>query len=161
MTRDKKEHYIKELAQARTSLINVLNALTDEQLQTPIISEGQTWNVLDIVAHLLENERAMSIHVHKIRQGKETVPENFDLDQWNAGLKKRVGDTPPLEQLLEDLAQTRAKTLEVLESIKDDEWELQGRHPLRGKITVEQYYETIAGHDSWHTKDIKKGLGLS
>jgi hypothetical protein len=159
MPSDKRTHFKQELTKARTDLINLLTLLTDRQLQTPIISEeSQSWTVLDIVAHLLENERAMSIHVHKIRHGKETVPAGFDLDKWNEGLKGRL-EPRPLPDLLEDLAQTRAKTFEVLESIKDEEWGLRGRHPARGTITIAQYYETIANHDRWHTNDIKQGLG--
>jgi hypothetical protein len=82
------------------------------------------------------------------------------LNQWNAGLKGRMGNPTPTE-LLQALAQTRAKTLEVLNSIRADEWSLTGRHPARGVITIEQYYETMAGHDTWHTNDIKKALGLA
>jgi len=156
---NKQLFYQQTLTEARAELENLLTSLTEEQLQIPVISEGQIWTALDIVTHLLENERAMSIHVHKIRQGKETVPEGFDLDNWNAGLKERA-EPRPLSALLEDLKRSRSKTLEILETIKDDEWQLQGRHPLRGVITIEQYYETIAGHDSWHTKDIKKALHL-
>jgi hypothetical protein len=111
-------------------------------MSTPIISEGNTWTVLDIVAHLVENERGMSIHVHKIRKGQETVPPDFNLNQWNAGLKGRMGHPSPAE-LLANMA------------------DLAGRHPARGVITIAQYYETMAGHDAWHTNDIKKALGLA
>jgi hypothetical protein len=156
----KKNMLKQKLSQARTELENLLSSLTPDQWHTPIISEGDTWTVLDIVAHLVENERGMSIHVHKIRQGKETVPEGFDLTQWNAGLKGRMGSPTPAD-LRQNLAQTRAKTLEVLDSIQDAEWELIGRHPARGTITIEQYYETMAGHDRQHTNDIKKALGLT
>jgi hypothetical protein len=58
------------------------------------------------------------------------------------------------------MPKVRARTLQVLDSINEDEWELQGRHPSRGLITIEQYYETIAGHDMTHTRDIKRALGL-
>jgi len=155
----KRETYKQQLTQARAELIDLLNSLTPEQLQTPVISEGQHWTPLDIAAHLLENEQAMSIHVHKIRTGRETVPEDFDLERWNAGLKKRAKERS-LPELLDKLVQTRAKTFEVLDSIQNEEWALTGRHPLRGLISIEQYYQTIAGHDAWHTKDIKQGLGL-
>ena len=156
---DKRALYKQKITEARAGLESLLSSLTDEQQHLPIISEGQTWTALDIAAHVLENERAMSIHVHKIRQGKGTVPEDFDLEEWNAGLKDRA-EVQSMPQLLEELKQSRIKTLEVLESINDDEWALQGRHPLRGMITIEQYYETIAGHDTWHIKDIKKALDL-
>ena len=160
MSTDKNAEYMQKLTQARTNLLNLLNSLTEEQLQVPVISEGQTWTALDIVAHLLENERAMSIHVHKIRNGRETVPAEFDLKQWNAGLKERVGTLPSLKEMLNELAQVRVKTIEVMGSLGEEEWNLEGRHPNQGMITIEQYYETIAGHDTWHTNDIKKGLGL-
>jgi hypothetical protein len=156
---NKKNILKQKLTQARTDLENLLTSLTPDQWHSPIISEGDTWTVLDIVAHLVENERGMSIHVHKIRQGKETVPEGFDLTGWNAGLKGRMGNPTPAE-LGQNLAQTRAKTLEVLDSIQDTEWGLTGRHPARGTITIEQYYETMAGHDRQHTHDIKRALGL-
>ncbi len=157
MPTDKKSELKQKLAQTRANLENLLASLTPEQWCTPVISEGNTWTVLDVVAHLAENERGMSIHIHKIRHGKETVPEGFDLTQWNAGLKERAG-TPTPAELLQTLAQTRAKTLEVLETIRDDEWRLTGHHPARGLITIEQYYETMAGHDAGHTDDIKTAL---
>jgi hypothetical protein len=156
---NKKERLKQRLAQARTALETLLASLTPEQWHTPVISEGDTWTPLDIVAHLVENERGMSIHVHKIRKGQETIPSGFDLTQWNAGLKGRMGSPTPAE-LLAAMAQNRAKTLEVLESIEAEEWSLTGRHPFRGPITIEQYYETMALHDIGHTKDIKKALGL-
>lgn len=158
---EKIQHWTKQMTEARAKLTQLLKSLTEEQLHTPIISEGHTWDVLDIVAHLLENERAMSIHVHKIRQGRETVPENFDLNHWNAGLKERIGNKPAsLDELLNELAEVRAKTLEVMETLGDGDWELTGRHPQRGVITIEQYYETIAGHDNWHANDIRNSLGM-
>ncbi|MBI1878762.1 MAG: DinB family protein [Chloroflexi bacterium] len=159
MSTDKKTTLKQKLTQARTDLENLLASLTPEQWHTPVISEGNTWTALDIVAHLVENERGMSIHVHKIRKGQETVPPDFNLNQWNAGLKGRMGHPSP-EELLANMVQTRTRTLEGLESIRDEEWDLTGRHPARGVITIAQYYETMAGHDAWHTGDIKKALGL-
>jgi hypothetical protein len=68
-----------------------------------------------------------------------------------------MGNPTPAE-LLEALAQTRAKTMSVLESIGPEEWSLTGRHPSRGPITIEQYYETMADHDAGHAADIRKTL---
>ena len=150
--------YAQKITEARAALEDLLNGLTPEQWQTVIISEGQDWTVQDIVAHLLENERAMSIQVYKIRNGQETVPKGFDLEEWNAGLKERAPAISP-QELLQSLAKVRAKTLEGLATIKEEEWALEGLHPLRQQISIEQYYETIAGHDIWHIKDIQQKLG--
>jgi hypothetical protein len=66
---------------------------------------------------------------------------------------------PAPEELLSALEATRTKTLEVMSTLKDEEWSLTGRHPSRGIITIEQYYETIAGHETTHAQDIQKALG--
>jgi uncharacterized damage-inducible protein DinB len=159
VTTDKKAEYTQLLTQARTELKDFVTSLSDEQLTIPVISDGGSWTVLDILAHLAENERGMSIHVYKIRSGRETVPEGFQINQWNAGLKERMGH-PTLAELLAMLDETRAQTLETLQSLNDQEWALTGRHPVQGIITIEQYYQTMANHDREHLEDIKRGLGL-
>lgn len=157
---DKKEFWQEQLSQSRAALEALLNQLAPEQWQTPVFSEEQSWTVQDVVAHLVENERAMSIHIHKIRKGEETVPASFDLQQWNAGLKTRTGAVSPAE-LRQRMIEVRAKTLQGLATITEADWQLTGRHPARGVITIEQYFETIAGHETSHTTDIKTALGLA
>lgn len=159
MTTDKKTVWKQKLAQARMELRILLTSLNPEQWGSIVFSEGDSWTVSTVVSHLIDSERGMSIHVHKIRKGEETIPEGFDLQRWNAGVKKRMGNLPSGE-LLAKLAETRAKTLEVMDSLKEEEWSLTGRHGSRGIITIEQYYETIHGHELSHTKDIKEALGL-
>lgn len=158
MSTDRKEILKQKLSASRTSLMDLLNQLTPEQWQTLVFSEQNEWTVRDIVAHLTDAEQGMSIQVHKVRKGQETLPEGFDLNSWNAGVKERVGNITVAE-LLDRMPKIRARTLQVLDTINEDEWELQGRHPSRGLITIEQYYETIAGHDMTHTRDIKRALG--
>jgi uncharacterized protein (TIGR03083 family) len=156
----KQQIWTERLGAARRQLLDVLQALEPAQWQTAVFSEGEPWTVTTVVSHLTDSERGMSIQVHKIRKGEETVPEGFDLNRWNAGVKKRIGEPSP-EELLSLLAATRAKTLEVMSTLKDEEWTLTGRHPSRGIITIEQYYETIAGHEATHAQDIQKALRTS
>lgn len=160
MTTSKLAAYQAQLAASRRELLTLLEGLTPAQWQAPVFSEGDTWSVTTVVAHLAENERGMSIHVHKIRKGEETIPPDFDLTRWNAGVKKRTGEQTPAE-LLALLATTRAKVLEVMASLKEEDWTRTGRHPSRGLITIEQYYETMAGHELTHAQDIRKALGLN
>lgn len=158
MSTEKKSLWQTKLAESRAALSSLLANLDAEQWDAVAFSEGDSWTVKTVVSHLLDSERGMSIQVHKIRKGEETVPANFDLARWNAGVQKRVGDVIPAE-LIANLEATREKTLEVMNSLNDEEWSLTGRHPARGVITIEQYYETIHGHELIHTADIAKALG--
>ncbi|MFN8442630.1 MAG: DinB family protein [Caldilineaceae bacterium] len=153
----KAEQWIQSLTAARQELLTFLQSLTQAQWQQPVFSEGTPWTVTTVVSHLIDAERGMSIQVHRARNGEPTVPEGFDINRWNAGVQERIGALSP-EELLSRLETTRAKTLEVLNSLGEQEWSMTGRHPSRGVITIEQYYETIAAHDRVHLEDIKKGL---
>ena len=155
----KSQKWTQTLAQSRQKLTALLQSLTPEQWQTQIFSEGSTWTVATAVSHIIDAERGMSIQVHKARKGEPTIPEGFDIDRWNAKVQERIGDLSPAE-LLEKLDATRSKTLEVLNSLSEDEWSMTGRHPSRGIITIEQYYETIAAYVHLYLPDVQKGLGI-
>lgn len=154
---DKKTYWRQQLAESRERLLSALNQLNPEQWQTVIYAEGNTWTVRDIVSHLVDSENGMSIHIYKIRKGRETVPENFDLTRWNAGVKNRTGDISNAE-LRQRLDAVRTRLLEGLDSLEEHEWTLTGRHPFRGVITIEQYYETISGHEFSHATDIAQAV---
>ena len=157
MSVDRKTQWQQKLAESRVALFALLNSLHPDQWSQPVFSEGDTWTVTTVVSHLLDSERGMSIQIHKTRKGEETIPEGFDINRWNAGVQKRVGNLSPAE-LMAGLEATRTKTLDVMNSLKDEDWARTGRHPTRGLITIEQYYETIHGHELSHAEDIKRAL---
>ena len=157
MSTERRDYWKEKLSQSREALFTLLNGLSPEQWRTTVFAEGNTWTVATVLAHLVESERGMSIHVHKIRKGEATIPDDFDLERWNAGLTRRTGDTSP-EELMANADATRAKTLEVMDSLEDGEWALTGRHASRGEITIDQYYETIHAHEVGHLEDIRAAL---
>ena len=159
MSVDRKTEWQQKLAASRAALLALLTSLQPEQWMQPVFTEGDTWTVTTVVSHLLDSERGMSIQIHKTRKGEETIPEGFDINRWNAGVQKRVGNLSSTE-LIAGLEATRAKTLDVMNSLQDDDWARVGRHPTRGLITVEQYYETIYGHELSHAEDMKRALAL-
>ncbi len=160
MSADPKIELQQKLAASRADLLALLTSLQPAHWDVTVFSEGNPWTVNTLVGHLTESERGMSIQIHKTRKGVETIPSDFDLERWNAGLKQRIG-TPRPAELLDNLAVTRAKTLEMMDTLTDDDWSRTGRHPSRGLITIKQYYETIHGHELTHTADIKRALAES
>ena len=154
MSEEKRSHWQQKLSESRQALLAFLHELPTEQWTSPVFSEGEPWTITTVVSHLLDSERGMSIQVHKIRKGEETVPPDFDITRWNSGVQKRIGDLSPAA-LLSLLETTRAKTLAVMNALNAEEWVLTGRHPARGIITVEQYYETIHAHELAHLADMQ------
>lgn len=159
MSTERRDHWKGKLGESREALFELLNGLSPDQWQTTVFAEGDMWTVATVLAHLIESERGMSIHVHKIRKGEATLPDDFDLERWNAGLTRRTGDVAP-EELMANADATRAKTLEVMDSLEEGEWAMTGWHASRGEITVDQYYETIYAHEVGHLGDIRAALGV-
>ena len=58
MADDKKAQLKSKLTEARNQLKELFNALSDEQLTTPVITDGNDWTPINVVSHLAENERA-------------------------------------------------------------------------------------------------------
>jgi hypothetical protein len=158
MSAERKALWKRKFDESRTALFELLNSLSPKKWQTTVFAEGDTWTVATVLAHLVESERGMSIHVHKIRKGEATIAKDFDLERWNAGLTRRTGDVAP-EELMANAAATRARTLKVMDSLDESEWELTGRHPSRGEISITQYYETIHAHEVGHLRDIREAMG--
>lgn len=157
MSTERKERWASKLNESRRALFELLSSLSPQQWQTPVFAEGDTWTVATVLAHLVESERGMSIHVHKIRKGEATIAPDFNLERWNAGIVRRIGDAVPAE-LLASAATTRARTLQLMDSLGDEEWQLTGLHPSRGEISVEQYYQTIHAHEVGHLHDLRTAL---
>ncbi|MDQ3249437.1 MAG: DinB family protein, partial [Chloroflexota bacterium] len=144
MTDDKRTIWTENLVQSRQALLAVLHSLTPAQWDAVVFHDSEPqhdsepWTVSTLISHLIDSERGMSIQVHKIRKGEETMPPGFDLDRWNAGVTQRIGVLSPAE-LLARLETTRTKTIETMNSLTEAEWSLSGQHPFRGLITIEQY----------------------
>ena len=154
---DKKTTLKQYLSEAKTELVTFLQTLTPEQWEQQAFIDGNKWTVRDIITHLVESETGLSTQIYKIRTGRESVPEGFDIDRWNAGLQKRMGDLTPAE-LLQGLEDVRQKTLERLDTVEAHEWEVSGRHPTLGIVSVEKYYQIIARHQQQHLADIQSAL---
>ncbi|MEM7125764.1 MAG: DinB family protein [Chloroflexota bacterium] len=159
MSTEKTQLWKSKLAESQNELLTLIESLTPEQWDVTVFSEGAQWSVLSTLRHLAESERGMSIQIHKIRKGGPTIPENFDLNRWNAGTDKRMAEFSANE-IVATLQATRTKTIEVMESLQDEDWSKEGRHPSQEIYSIEQYYGIIHGHQLAHAQDIRNALGI-
>lgn len=151
---EKKETIKSELRDARSDLFAVLQELSEPAWDTTVYSEGETWTVVDILRHLTAAERDMTLLVERIRQGSGGVPADFDLDRWNARTIEKAETKSPAD-LQEEMLDNRSHLVKVIDSIKPEEWDIQGRHGSLRIMTVEEILRLIADHERRHTVDIR------
>jgi hypothetical protein len=112
--------------------------------------EGEnTWNVWDVVGHLIYAEHADWIPrmVLILESGEAKAFEPFD----RQGHRKLCAGKS-LEQLLDEFAVMRAANLARLRALNltDEQLERKGLHPALGSVTLNELLATWAAHDLTH-----------
>ena len=73
--------------------------LTDEQWQTEVYTEDQTWTIRNVLAHFVTSERGLVRLFERIRAGGEGSPDDFSIDRYNARQQEKTQNLSPQELL--------------------------------------------------------------
>jgi uncharacterized protein (TIGR03083 family) len=149
----------KRLRDEGDKLLVVFEGLTPEQWQTVIYTDGMIWTIKDLLAHQISAEGEFQFYGRDVLNGGEGAPEGFDINAFNnravAAKAERTAD-----QLLADFRATRQTTIDLVATIRDDQFALRGRHPFFGIIGVEDMFKLIYRHNMMHIRDIRRTLGV-
>lgn len=147
-----------QLEKSRRELLQVLTGLSEAEWETAVYAEGTTWQVIDLLRHLTEAESSMTRLMALIRDGGLGVPDDFDLDRWNASrIKKTLGQST--DDLFANMAQNRANLLAFMDSLGEADWAKKGRHGSGSIMSIREICQIIADHEHLHTRDIRQALG--
>jgi hypothetical protein len=119
-------------------------------------NEGEgTWNVFDVVGHLIHGERSDWMTRAKVilQSGEKQPFEPFDrLGQFRESRGKSLG------QLLDEFARLRSENLIELRALNlgDEDLARRGRHPALGVVTLSELLSTWAVHDLTHLHQISR-----
>ena len=142
----------------RQALLALLAGLSEAEWETAVYTESANWQVIDLLRHLTEAESSMTRLMALIRDGGPGVPEDFDLDRWNASrIKKTIGKST--DELFAGMAQNRADLLAFMDSLDESDWAKKGRHGSGRILSIEEICQIIADHEQHHTQDIRQTLG--
>jgi hypothetical protein len=139
------------LTRTPAALNALLRDLPDEWT---LRNEGDdTWNVFEILGHLIHGEHTDWIPRAKmiLQFGESRTFEPFD----RCGYDERGKS---LGQLLDEFAGSRAESLRELRalSLRPQDLERRGRHPALGVVTLSQLLATWAAHDLTHLHQISR-----
>jgi len=113
------------------------------------------WSVIEIVAHLAEDELASGWRYRQMIEHPGCNLGAFDQDLW-AQLGRyelwTADDALAMFRLL------RTANLRLLANLNAEQWKSYGSHPERGRITVRDLAVHMAGHDVNHIHQIGRLL---
>jgi uncharacterized damage-inducible protein DinB len=137
--------------------VSIFSALTDDQWNQEVYTEGTTWTIRNVLSHFVTSERGLIKLFEQIRQGGTGAADDFSIDRYNAAMQERSKDSTVLE-LLEQYKQVRANSIAWVSSLKDEELEIMGRHPFLQITTIREMIKMLYIHNMTHYRDVKKSM---
>jgi hypothetical protein len=130
---------------------------TDEQWQAQVYTEGETWTIRNVLAHLITSERGLIKLFERIRTTGEGSSDDFSIDRYNAAQQRKTSEFSP-QELLEQYKSIRADSVTWTLSLEESDLEKQGRHPFMGMTTLREMIKMLYIHNLTHHRDMKKVL---
>ena len=137
--------------------VDIFSALTEEQWNAEVYTEGAIWKISNVLAHFVTSERGLIKLFEQIRQGGTGVADDFSIDRYNEAQQQKTKDFTPAE-LLEQYKSVRANTVTWVSGLQESELEIQGRHPFIGMTSIREMVKMLYLHNQLHYRDLKKIL---
>ena len=138
-------------------IFSIFSALTDEEWDQQVYTEGATWTIRNVLAHFVTSERGLLKLFEQIRQGGAGAAADFSIDRYNAAMQERTKAAAP-QELLEQYKEIRAKVITWVSGLKESELEITGRHPFLGQTVIREMIKMLYIHNLTHYRDMKKAL---
>lgn len=138
-------------------LAGFMAALAEDDWSIQVYADGTTWTVRSILAHLMTTERAFLKLIDRIRQGGPGVPDDFEIDRYNARQQEKTQGMSR-DELLAGYREARAKMVELVAAMGSDDLERRGRHPYLGPTTLREMVKMIYIHNQTHYRDVRRAL---
>lgn len=136
-------------------VVAYFTALTDDQWNIEVYTEGDTWTIRNVLAHFVTSERGLLKLFEQIRQGGLGATEDFSIDHYNARQQEKTRDMTSLE-LLEQFIEVRANAAEWVSSLSETELSIEGRHPFLGQVPLVEMIKMLYLHNQIHFRDFRK-----
>ena len=135
----------------------IFAGLTDDQWQTEVYTEDQTWTIRNVLAHFVTSERGLVKLFERIRSGGEGAADDFSIDRYNAAQQEKTKDLSS-QELLEQYKEVRADSVAWTLSLQESDLDIEGRHPFLEKTTLREMIKMLYLHNIIHYRDMKKVL---
>lgn len=136
---------LKALRETAGALRSYVWGLDDEALRRrPTADE---WCLLELLGHLRDCERRHLERLEAMAFQREPRIDAFDAESMQPEVPYALLDP---EETLAEFESLRLRTLRLLRSLSEEDWERTGLHPYLGPVTVTQVVREMSEHDLSH-----------
>jgi uncharacterized damage-inducible protein DinB len=145
---------LQSMQETRTALTTLLKNLPQSALTKA--PEPGKWSISEIIAHLSDTELAAGFRFRAIAGGEDGVPiPGYDQDRWAEAGNYRAAK---MEDSLQSFLAVREMNLRYLRGLPESAWNKYGIHSERGRESLRDLVQLVAGHDLNHIAQVRKIL---
>lgn len=148
---------IKQFSEVGEKATGFMLQLLPDQMDVKVYEDGAEWTVREVCLHIVEVEGSVMRLIENVLSGGEGVPKDFDLDRYNESKVKKIGHLSR-EEIVEKFSDLRAETIRKIEELKQEDFDMVGRHAFLGKSTVKEMFRMMNVNINLHIRDIKRVL---
>jgi hypothetical protein len=143
-----------KMSEERSRLLEVLASLSEEAaLFVPENAEGEAqWTAKEQMAHLAAMETSYRAWVE--RALAEDEPDVTRVAGERPAISMQEANSRALSDLIAELKRQREKTLQLIETLKPEQYERKASNRLFGSLTVMQWLRSYYRHDRMHIDQI-------
>ena len=136
---------------------------------------ASSWSATEIVCHLRDVEELFRIRFHTMLALDDPKiltlsADPADLAAWGIGgavghpldpdrwAEDRLYARDDFAHALTGFRRHRAETLELLNSLSDEQWRRGGMHSQHGRLALGDWVASLASHDDNHVDQLKRAL---
>jgi hypothetical protein len=145
------EPIAQRLADNRRLLDQYVAQLNDDEMKRAP-EEGE-YSGREVIAHLAGGNRGMTRLMQQMAAGSNPrLKADYNNDYYNARQQeKRAGMS--VSELLAELDETHRDLLAFMETLREQDLERRGEHPIIGDGTVLQVMEMLSAHERSHIEE--------
>jgi len=117
--------------------------------------DEKNWAAVEVVCHLRDTEEGFAGRFQMLLAMDDPQLFGPDPDRWAAErqyLRNDAGDA------VAAFRKRRQDTLDILRKLTSEQWKRGGSHPVRGRITIEDFVTLMAWHDDNHLDQLKRAV---
>jgi hypothetical protein len=128
----------------------LVKGLTPAQLKRRVNKDK--WSIHEILEHLADRELMFASRCRLIAFEDRPYLAPFDQDRWSVGKAREKASTADALSLFEALRKTQ---LGLYKAAGPETHARTGTHPERGEVSMRITFETCAGHDVNHLRQVQ------
>ena len=156
---DRRSDITSELENSLHASIAFYRGLKPEELDLTVYQDGESWTVIQVLAHLITIERSMQWLFNNILSGGPGAPSDFDIERFNRSQPRKLFKHD-LDELIQQFQEVRQSTILIVRNMEEKDLDREGLHAYHGHGKLERFIRWAYEHQRIHEDEIKRVLKI-